>query len=284
VIDGETKHALEFRARVVFLCASTLESARVLLNSATPDFPGGLANSSGELGHNLMDHIMGGGANGKITAPNDKKPVGRRPNGIYVPRFRNLAGGPKSPFLRGYGYQGGAGREGWGRGADLPGFGAGWKRALRDPGDWGFSLYGFGECLSNHNNYVEIDNTKNDAWGIPVLKIHCAYGENELALMKDASIAAAEMLAAAGAREITPYIEVNPPGKAIHEMGTARMGRDPKTSVLNAHNQAHDIPNLFVTDGACMVSTANQNPSITYMALTARACDYAVGAMKRREI
>jgi len=284
VIDGETKHAIEFRARVIFLCASTLESARILLNSATPDFPNGLANSSGELGHNVMDHIMGGGANGKITAPADKKPVGRRPNGIYVPRFRNLAGGPKSTFLRGYGYQGGAGREGWGRGADLPGFGADWKKALRDPGDWSFGLYGFGECLPNHNNYVEIDKTKNDAWGIPVLKIHCTYGDNEWALMKDASIAAAEMLAAAGAREITPYIDHNPPGKAIHEMGTARMGRDPKTSVLNARNQAHDIPNLFVTDGACMASTANQNPSITYMALTARACDYAVGAMKRREI
>jgi glucoside 3-dehydrogenase (cytochrome c) catalytic subunit len=284
VIDGETKHALEFQGRVIFLCASTLESARILLNSATPDFPSGLANSSGELGHNVMDHIMGGGANGKITAPADKKPVGRRPNGIYVPRFRNLAGGPKSTFLRGYGYQGGAGREGWGRGADLPGFGADWKKALRDPGDWSFGLYGFGECLPNHNNYVEIDKTKNDAWGIPVLKIHCSYGDNEWALMQDASIAAAEMLAAAGAREITPYIDHNPPGKAIHEMGTARMGRDPKTSVLNAHNQAHDIPNLFVTDGACMASTANQNPSITYMALTARACDYAVSAMKRREI
>ncbi len=284
VIDGETKHAIEFQARVIFLCASTLESARILLNSATPDFANGLANSSGELGHNVMDHIMGGGANGKITAPADKKPVGRRPNGIYVPRFRNLTGGPKSTFLRGYGYQGGAGREGWGRGADLPGFGADWKKALRDPGDWSFGLYGFGECLPNHNNYVEIDKTKNDAWGIPVLKIHCTYGDNEWALMKDASIAAAEMLAAAGAREITPYIDHNPPGKAIHEMGTARMGRDPKTSVLNAHNQAHDIPNLFVTDGACMASTANQNPSITYMALTARACDYAVGAMKRREI
>jgi choline dehydrogenase-like flavoprotein len=284
VIDGETKHAIEFQARVIFLCASTLESARILLNSATPDFPNGLANSSGELGHNVMDHIMGGGANGKITAPADKKPVGRRPNGIYVPRFRNLAGGPKSTFLRGYGYQGGAGRDGWGRGTDLPGFGADWKKALRDPGDWGFGFYGFGECLPNHNNYVEIDKTKNDAWGIPVLKIHCTYGDNEWALMKDASIAAAEMLAAAGAREITPFVDQNPPGKAIHEMGTARMGRDPKTSVLNAHNQAHDIPNLFVTDGACMVSTACQNPSITYMALTARACDYAVGAMKRREI
>jgi glucoside 3-dehydrogenase (cytochrome c) catalytic subunit len=284
VIDGETKHAIEFSARLIFLCASALESARILLNSATPEFPDGLANSSGELGHNLMDHIMGGGAAGKIEAPADRLPVGRRPNGIYLPRFRNLPGRPKSPFLRGYGFQGGGGREGWGRGTDLPGFGAEWKRALRDPGPWHFSFYGFGECLPRHENYVEIDKGTKDAWGVPALRIHCAYGDNEWALMKDASVAAAEMLAAAGARDIAPFVEHNPPGKAIHEMGTARMGRDPKTSVLNAHNQAHDIPNLFVTDGACMTSSANQNPSITYMALTARACAYAVDLMKKREL
>jgi choline dehydrogenase-like flavoprotein len=284
VIDGETKHAIEFSGRIVFLCASTLESARMLLNSATREFPAGLANSSGELGRNLMDHIMGGGARGTIDAPADRMPVGRRPNGIYLPRFRNLPGRPKSSFLRGYAYQGGAGREGWGRGTDLPGFGADWKRALRDPGPWHFSFYGFGECLPNRDNYVEIDSSLKDAWGIPTLRINCAYGDNEWALMNDASVSAAEMLAAAGARDITPFIEHNPPGKVIHEMGTARMGRDPKTSVLNGHNQAHDIPNLFVTDGACMTSSANQNPSITYMALTARACAYAVDLMRRREI
>jgi choline dehydrogenase-like flavoprotein len=231
-----------------------------------------------------MDHIMGGGASGEIDAPADRMPVGRRPNGIYLPRFRNLPGRPKASFLRGYAYQGGGYREGWGRGTDLPGFGVEWKRALRDPGPWHFGLYGFGECLPRHENYVEIDSDTKDAWGIPALRIHCAYGDNEWALMKDASIAAAEMLAAAGAWRISPYVEHNPPGKAIHEMGTARMGRDPKTSVLNAHNQAHDMPNLFVTDGACMTSSANQNPSITYMALTARACAYAVDLMKRREL
>jgi choline dehydrogenase-like flavoprotein len=284
VIDSETKHAIEFSGRIIFLCASALESARILLNSATREFPTGLANSSGEVGHNLMDHIMGGGASGKIDAPADRMPVGRRPNGIYVPRFRNLPGRPKSPFLRGYAYQGGAGREGWGRGTDLPGFGAEWKRALRDPGPWHFSFYGFGECLPNHDNYVAIDPDTKDAWGIPALRINCAYGDNEWALMRDASVAAAEMLAAAGARDISPFVEHNPPGKAIHEMGTARMGRDPRTSVLNAHNQAHDIPNLFVTDGACMTSSANQNPSITYMALTARACAYAVDLMRRKEL
>jgi choline dehydrogenase-like flavoprotein len=284
VIDGQTKHAIEFRGRVVFLCASTLESARILLNSKTPEFPNGLANSSGELGRNLMDHVMGGGANGKINAPADKKPVGRRPNGIYLPRFRNLQGGPKSSFLRGYAYQGWSGREGWGRGTDMPGFGADWKHALREPGPWHFTFYGFGECLPDRSNFVEIDPTTVDAWGVPVLKIHCVYGPNETALMQDASIAAAEMLAAVGAWDISPFVDNNPPGKAIHEMGTARMGRDPKTSVLNAHNQAHDIPNLFVTDGACMTSSANQNPSITYMALTARACAYAVNLMRRREL
>ena len=201
-----------------------------------------------------------------------------------MPRFRNLSDGPKSHFLRGYGYQGGAGREGWGRGTELPGFGADWKHALRDPGPWHFGFGAFGECLPNHDNYVEIDPHTVDAWGVPALRISCVYGENEKALMQDASIAAAEMLAAAGARDISPYLELNPPGKAIHEMGTARMGRDPRTSVLNAHNQSHDIPNLFVTDCACMVSSANQNPSITYMALTARACDYAVTLMRRREL
>jgi len=284
VVDGATKHALEFRGRVVFLCASALESARILLNSATPEFATGLANSSGELGHNVMDHIMGGGASGKIDAPADRNTVGRRPNGIYVPRFRNLPGGPKSKFLRGYGFQGGASREGWWRGTDLPGFGAAWKRQLEEPGDWHMSFSGFGECLPRHENYLEIDRTMNDAWGIPVIKLHVAYGDNERELMEDSSMAAAEMLAAAGARDIEPGTEFSPPGKAIHEMGTARMGRDPKTSVLNAHNQSWDIPNLFCTDGACMTSSACQNPSITYMALTARAANYAVDAMKRNEL
>ncbi|HEY6807495.1 MAG TPA: GMC family oxidoreductase [Gemmatimonadales bacterium] len=284
VIDAETRHAIEFKARIVFLCASTLESARLLLNSATADHPGGLANSSGEVGHNIMDHIMGGGASGRIDAPEDKTTSGRRPNGIYVPRFRNLRDGPTSQFLRGFGYQGGAWRDGWGRGTDLPGFGAAFKTALRDPGPWHMDFYGFGECLPRHENYVEIDKTKNDAWGIPVLKMHVAYGDNEWALMKDASMAAAEMLAAAGAHDIEPYIDHNPPGKAIHEMGSARMGKDPKTSVLNAHNQAWDIPNLFITDGSCMASTACVNPSITYMALTARAANYAVDLLKRREL
>jgi len=283
VIDSQSRKAIEFQGRVVFLCASALESTRILLNSATSEFPDGLANSSGELGHNLMDHIMGGGADGRIPGYEDKKVVGHRPNGIYVPRFRNVKT-KQGTFLRGYGYQGGAGREGWQRGMSSPGIGADFKRSLRQPGPWRFSFYGFGECLPNRDNYIEIDKEKNDAWGVPALKIHCAFGDNEKALLQDMAIQGAEMLAAAGAKDIQPFMEDNAPGLTIHEMGTARMGRDPKTSVLNEHNQAHDVKNLFVTDGACMTSSSCVNPSLTYMALTARACDFAVSQMKRSEL
>jgi choline dehydrogenase-like flavoprotein len=229
-----------------------------------------------------MDHVMGAGADGIIPGHEDKEEFGNRPNGIYVPRFRNIK--TKEPFLRGYGYQGGAYREGWSRGINSAGFGADFKNALRKPGAWHFSFYGFGECLPNRDNFIEINKEQNDAWGIPTLKIHCAFGDNEKALLKDMSIQAAEMLTAAGATEIHPFIEDNAPGLTIHEMGTARMGKDPKTSVLNEHNQAHDVKNLFLTDGACMVSSACVNPSLTYMALTARACDFAVSQMKKGEL
>ena len=283
VIDGKSRAALEFRAKTVFLCASALESVRILFNSSTPEFPQGLANSSGELGHNLMDHIKGGGASGFIPGNEDHVTLGRRPNGIYVPRFRNVA--TKHPeFLRGYGFQGGGYRQSWDRGINQPGFGADFKKAISAPGPWRFTFNGYGECLPDHNNYIELDKEKVDAWGIPVLKINCAWGANELALRKDMSITASEMLAAAGARDIDPFTYDEPPGFSIHEMGTARMGRDPKTSVLNAHNQAHDIKNLFITDGGAMASSSCVNPSLTYMALTARACDYAVQQMKRGDL
>ncbi|PYO34656.1 MAG: GMC family oxidoreductase [Gemmatimonadetes bacterium] len=283
VVDAQTKHLIEFRGRIVFLCASALESARILLHSTSPEFPNGLANTSGQLGKNLMDHCMGGGADGTIPGYEDRTTYGNRPNGIYMPRFRNVK--DRSPnFLRGYGYQGGAGREGWGRGVDQAGFGADFKRQLKGLGRWNFGFYGFGECLPRPENYIELDPGKTDAWGIPALKIHCAWSDNERALLKDMSVAAAEMLSAAGATDIRPYVQDNAPGLTIHEMGTARMGRDPKTSVLNGNNQAWDAPNLFLTDGACMASSSCVNPSITYMALTARACHYAVDAMKRREL
>ncbi len=283
IIDGQTRDTIEFHAKVVFLCASALESARILLNSSTTEFANGLANSSGELGRNVMDHCMGGGARGRIPGNEDHISLGNRPNGIYVPRFRNVK--QKHPlFLRGYGFQGGASRTKWERGTELRGFGAEFKHTITRPGPWVMTFGGFGECLPNHENFIELDKTKVDAWGIPVLRISCVWRENERALLKDMSITAAEMLSAAGARDIEPFIEDNAPGLTIHEMGTARMGRDPKTSVLNAHNQAHDANNLFITDGACMTSSSCVNPSLTYMALTARACDYAVSQMKRGEI
>ncbi len=283
VIDAVSLEEVEFEGRLVFLCASTLESTRILLNSKSAAFPDGLANSSGELGHNLMDHTMGGGASGRMEGMLDREPFGNRPYGIYVPRFRTVQD-QHPDFLRGYAFQGGGGREGWGRGASTPGFGAEFKAALVAPGHWSMGLYGFGECLPRRENFVALDPAVKDRWGIPALRISCAWGDNERAALRDMAVTAAEMLEAAGAADVSSYVHDNAPGLTIHEMGTARMGRDPATSVLNGFNQAHDVPNLFVTDGACMASSANQNPSITYMALTARAVDHAVGKVNRNEL
>jgi choline dehydrogenase-like flavoprotein len=283
VIDTQSRASLEFHAPLFFLCASTLESARILLNSATPDSPSGLANSSGELGRNLMDHIKGGGAKGVIPGYEDRQTFGNRPNIAYMPRFRNVK--ERHPgFLRGYGLQSYSHRPSWGRGAGQADFGADFKRSISLPGPWEFTFDGYGECLPNRANFVEINKGQTDAWGIPTLKIHCAFGDNEFALRRDMAVASAEMLAAAGAHSIEPFTDDDPPGFSIHEMGTARMGRDPKTSVLNSWNQSHDIKNLFITDGACMTSSSCVNPSLTYMALTARACDHAVNLMKRHEL
>ncbi len=283
-VDAATMQPLEFRSRLVFLCASALESARILLNSKTARFPTGLANSSGELGRNLMDHPFGAGANGTLPGMEDRKTFGNRPNGIYVPRFRNVT--DKHPqFVRGYGFQGGAARRDWGRGATTPGFGAQFKNALlKSLGPWSLWLGGWGECLPRPDNFVALHPTLKDKWGVPALHIQCTWGPNELAILKDVQVTAAEILEAAGAKDIETFNDELPPGLCIHEMGTARMGRDPKTSVLNGWNQSHDVPNLFVTDGACMASSGNQNPSITYMALTARACDHAVEQLKRRDL
>jgi len=283
VIDAQSRNTMEFKARIFFVNASALESTRILLNSTSPEFPNGLANSSGELGHNLMDHHMGAGASGAMPGHEDKMPFGNRPNGIYIPRFRNVKTKQKD-FLRGYGYQGGGSREGWSRGMHMSGFGADFKNSLKKPGQWRMGIGGFGECLPNHDNYIDVQKDKLDAWGIPTIKINCAWGDNERAMSRDIAVQAAEMLAAAGAKEISVFQEMSPMGLAIHEMGTARMGRDPKTSVLNEHNQAHDVKNLFLTDGACMVSNSCVNPSLTYMALTARACDFAVSQIKKNEL
>jgi choline dehydrogenase-like flavoprotein len=283
VIDAASMQTIEFHARVVFLCASTLESTRILLNSKTGRFSTGLGNSSGQLGRNLMDHTFGAGARGTIPGMGDKTSYGRRPNGIYIPRFRNVK--ERHPdFLRGYGFQGGASRGSVARPRD--GVGADFKAALLRPqelGPWRFSIGGWAECLPREDNVAELHPTLTDKWGVPALRINCTWGPNELALIADVQKTAAEILEAAGAKDISTYNDHSPPGLCIHEMGTARMGRDPKTSVLNGNNQVWDAKNVFVTDGACMASSANQNPSITYMALTARACAFAVDAMKRNE-
>ncbi len=283
VIDAVTMQPLEFRARIVFLCASTMESARLLLHSKTDRYSTGLGNSSGQLGRNLMDHAYGAGASGTIPGMEEQTSYGRRPNGIYIARFQNIR--QKHPdFLRGYGFQGGAGRGGTPR--PSTGFGPEFKQALfkNTLGPWSFSISGWAECLPRTDNRIELHPTLVDKWGIPALKVDCTWGPNERALLKDMQVTAAEMLDAAGARNVRTHDSNNPPGHCIHEMGTARMGRDAKTSVVNGNNQVWDARNVFVTDGACMASSANQNPSITYMALTARAAAFAVEAMKRNEL
>ncbi|HEU5217994.1 MAG TPA: GMC family oxidoreductase [Gemmatimonadales bacterium] len=283
VIDALTMQPLEFRARIIFVNASTMESARLLLNTRSNRFPTGLGNSSGQLGRNLMDHAYGAGASGTIPGMEHQTSYGRRPNGIYIARFRNVK--ERHPdFLRGYGFQGGAGRSGPPR--PQAGFGPDFKKALfnRELGPWSFSISGWAECLPREENRVTLHPTLVDKWGIPALKVDCTFGPNEKALLADMQVTAAEMLDAAGATNIRTHDSHNPPGHCIHEMGTARMGRDPKTSVLNGNNQMWDAKNVFVTDGACMPSTACQNPSITYMALTARAAAFAVDAMKRNEL
>jgi choline dehydrogenase-like flavoprotein len=286
VIDAKTKEAREYYGRLVFLNASTIGTAQILLNAKSPRFPTGLANASGEVGHNLMDHLSKAGARGVVPGLEDKYVYGRRPTGTYIPRFRNLGtkGEEKVGFLRGYGVQGGAGRSGWSRGAAMPGLGTELKQRLREPGEWRMTMQGYSECLPRHENYVELDPERKDDWGIPVPRIHWSWSENEKALREDVKTQSAEMLEAAGCTQVETYDDDAPMGFSVHEMGTVRMGRDPRTSVLNAHNQAHDVPNLFVTDGACMASSSCVNPSMTYMALTARAVDYAVGEMKRRNL
>ncbi|HSR53363.1 MAG TPA: GMC family oxidoreductase [Acidobacteriota bacterium] len=283
IVDGLTMANVEIRGKIIFLCASSLESTRILLNSADRDFPEGLANSSGQLGRNVMDHTMGGGAVGTMPGWEKQEFFSQRPNGIYLARFRNV--NSRHPdFLRGYAYQGGAFRPRWERGVAMAGFGADFKNKLKEYGPWSMRLYGFGECLPNPENRITIDPDKTDRWGIPVLKFKVKWRENERRMLEDMRDSAAEMLEAVGAKNVVPFLENNAPGLTIHEMGTARMGHDPKTSVLNAYNQCHDVRNVFMTDGACMTSSANQNPSLTYMALTARAADYAVKAMADGEI
>ena len=283
VIDAETNEMIEFYANIIFLNASTLGSTFILLNSTSDRFPDGLGNDSGELGHNLMDHHFRVGASGEYDGFTDKYYYGRKPNGIYIPRFRNVKE-KRNDYIRGFGYQGGGSREDWSRGVAELSFGPELKELLIAPGTWRMGLTGFGECLPYHENKVMLNKEVTDKWGQATLTFDCEFKENEMAMRKDMATSAAEMLEAAGLKEVQTYDNIGAPGLGIHEMGTARMGRDPKTSVLNQWNQIHAVPNVFVTDGSFMTSAACQNPSLTYMAMTARACDYAVSEMKKRNL
>jgi choline dehydrogenase-like flavoprotein len=280
VLDAHTRETTVYSAKVVFLCASTLNSTWILLRSATDVWPGGLGSSSDELGHNLMDHHFRCGANGVVHEFEDRNVFGGRPTGFYIPRFRNV-GTDKRSYLRGFGYQGSANRQGWERAVAELGVGAAFKDAMATPGPWRIGATAFGEMLPDHKNRVTLDTARTDAWGLPVLAIDCETGENERLMRRDMMNDMAEMLEAAGVSEVRVYDNVSFPGMGIHEMGTARMGRDPKTSVLNGNNQVWDAPNVFVTDGSCMTSAACVNPSLTYMALTARASAFAVEELKR---
>ncbi|MFK7984257.1 MAG: GMC oxidoreductase [Saprospiraceae bacterium] len=285
IVDANTKEIIEFKSKIVFLCASSMASTAILMQSKSDAFPNGMGNASGELGHNIMDHQLGAGASAKIDGFKDKYYTGRRPNGFYIPRFRNI--GPKRDkvdFIRGYGYQGGASRGDWSAVIAEHAYGKDLKKAIVEPGGWRIGMGGFGETLPYHENHMFLNYDKLDKYGLPTIVFDAEFKENERLMKKDWIEQAQEMLDAAGFRDIKSYDSNAPIGKGIHEMGTARMGRDPKTSVLNKHNQVHEVPNVYVTDGACMTSAANQNPSLTYMALTARAANHAVEELKKMNL
>ncbi len=283
VLDQNTKEVSEFYAQIIFINAGSVASTAMMLHSKSNRFPNGFGNDSNELGHNVMDHHHNAGASGSIEGFEDKYHFGRRPNGIYVPRYRNW-GNDKRDYLRGFGYQGGGGRSGWQRGFDAPSFGANFKEQITQPGSWGMGLGGFGETLPRHENKMYLHPTQRDQWGLPLVVFSAAVGENEHKMRIDMANDAAEMLTAAGFKDITPYNREAIMGMGVHEMGTARMGNDPKSSVLNKWNQVHACKNVFVTDGACMVSSSCVNPSLTYMALTARAAAHAVSELKRKNL
>ncbi|MCB1204872.1 MAG: GMC family oxidoreductase [Verrucomicrobiae bacterium] len=280
VRDAVTMEDHEFFAPILFVCASALASTALLMNSKSERFPNGLGNDSGELGHNLMDHHFRAGASGMWEGDLDRYFYGRRANGIYMPRYRNV-GDDKRDYLRGFGYQGGGSRQGWERNVAELSFGADLKNELVQPGPWTMGLMGFGETLPNHANHMSLHPEKRDKWGLPIVVFDAAFGENERKMRVDMMEDAREMLESAGLKNVKTTDGESFPGTAIHEMGTARMGHDPKSSVLNGHNQIHGVKNVFVTDGACMTSASCVNPSLTYMALTARAADFAVSEMKK---
>lgn len=282
IIDAETKEKITLNADIIFLCASAVGSTSILMQSKSERFPNGLGNDSGELGHNIMDHHFQAGAWGSYDGFKDKYYKGRRPNGIYVPRFRNLGDkATKTDFLRGYGYQGGAGRGSASEYIAEAGYGEDLTKAILKPGGWGMTLMGFGECLPYHENKMTLDYDKLDEWGLPTVTFDAEWKENEWKMRKDMVAQAMEMLKKAGFTNVQPMDNPGAPGLGIHEMGTARMGRDPKTSVLNKYNQVHTVTNVYVTDGSCMASAGCQNPSLTYMAITARAANHAAKEFKK---
>ena len=285
IIDAETNMTYEYKAKVIFVCASTVGSTSILLQSKSNRFPNGMGNDSGELGHNLMDHHFKAGANGKYEGFEDRYYTGRRPSGINIPKFRNIGGSTThKDFLRGYGYQGGASRGDWTKVIAELSYGKKLKDAVLAPGGWRMGLTGFGEILPYHDNKMYLDYDKKDKWGLPTVTFDAKIKENELNMRKDMKIQAAEMLESAGFKDVKTTDNKYSLGLGIHEMGTARMGRDPKTSVLNKYNQIHSVKNVFVTDGSAMTSAGNVNPSLTYMALTARATKYAVDELNKQNI
>ena len=282
VIDRETKETFEFKAKVIFLCASAIASTSILMQSKSDRFPNGMGNDSDQLGRNIMDHHLGVGASGKFDGFDDKYYKGRRPGGIYLPRFRNLGGATnRKEYKRGFGYQGGASRKNWEDTIAEMAFGKNLKEALLKPGSWTFGMGGFGEVLPYEDNKMTLDFDKLDGWGLPTVTFDAEFKENEWEMRKDMKNSAVEMLEKAGLRDVEPYDEPGALGLGIHEMGTARMGRNPKTSVLNGYNQVHDVLNVYVTDGAFMTSASCVNPSLTYMAFTARAANHAAQELKK---
>ena len=283
IVDTTNNQTYEYYAKIVFVCASALNSNYVLMNSANNVWENGLGSSSGELGHGIMDHHYNIGANGAFDGYEEFTTYGGRPNGIYIPRFANV-GSDKRDYLRGFGYQGGAGRGGWARGTNEAGLGVDFKESISRPGQWHMGITGFGEVLPDHANRVYLDNSKKDKYGLPYLVADCELKENELKMRVDIKTEAQVMLEAAGCTNVKSYDGGHDMGHGIHEMGGARMGRDAKTSVLNMHNQIWDAKNVFVTDGACMASSACVNPSLTYMALTARAANFAFEELKKQNL
>jgi choline dehydrogenase-like flavoprotein len=286
VLNAHTRQFTEYYSRILFLNASTIATAALLLQSTSRHFPNGLGNSSGQIGHNLMDHFIGTGAQGDSDQFKDRYYSGRKPAGIYIPRFRNVdTATTRKDYLRGFGLQGSGARLDWqALSPTLPGFGNDFKRSLLQPGPWYIWMGGWGETLPYFDNKITLDPDKKDSWGLPLVRIHSEYHANEEAMRKDIQASTEEMLHRAGFTNIHSYSHVDPAGTAVHEMGTVRMGKDPHNSVLNAFNQMHEVKNIFITDGSCMTSAGSQNPSLTYMALTARACDYVVSEMKKQNL